>query len=466
MSIYFYIVEDWYISKNGRDSRACGRNQQSACATFTQLWRNLVEDNEIFNNFYTDIDLLILRNLVKDNERLINIYTDTDLLITNMYLHNKGIDFRNLGSHIINITITNTTIEVARLWFGRDNMRITITNTTIEETYLRIDGFRSSNISVHIENSFVRSRHVSSGSHIVFRNCSFTGAKLDNTTSSQPIMSNGWLSFSNVIVEFYNCNITGMTTRKDGLSVRLSFDELIHCDSSNITMINVTVRDNEEHFMRTEGCKVQIIYSDFRNNNGLELFSDRSNITIMNLIFRDNKGRFMSTEHCNVQITHSVFGNNNRSEILSYSSNITLMNITVRENDGRFMTTKGCNVEITDSDFRNNKGIEINNKGSQLLWIYQNINALVLFHQGNKAHVINSTFTGNWGFSCGTLAIESSHVSTVVCQFLGNTAKANGAAMYVSRRSEYHDHGSLFADNTAGEGGKFQKSTLMVATFK
>ena len=124
-----------------------------------------------------------------------------------------------------------------------------------------------------------------------------------------------------------------------------------------------------------------------------------------------------------------------------------MMKVTVRENDGRFLRTSGCNVQIKDSDFRKNNG-------SELLWIYQNSNA----------HHINSTFTGNHGLNHGTLAIESSHVTTIRCQFLGNTVKAKGAAVHVSRTSEYNDHSSLFADNTAGEGGKFLKVCLHITT--
>ena len=119
------------------------------------------------------------------------------------------------------------------------------------------------------------------------------------------------------------------------------------------------------------------------------------------------------------------------------SSNITMMNVEVRDNDGRFMFTQQCNVQITDSDLRNNNG-------SELLWIGQSSNA----------HVINSTFIGNQALNHGTLTIESSHLTTVGCQFLGNTAKTKGAAVHVSRGSEYNNQGSLFADNTAGEGGK------------
>ena len=68
------------------------------------------------------------------------------------------------------------------------------------------------------------------------------------------------------------------------------YDSIIYCDSSNITMMNVTVTDNEGRFMKTLGCNVQIVDSDFRNNNGSGLFSWCSNIAMKNVEVKDNEG--------------------------------------------------------------------------------------------------------------------------------------------------------------------------------
>ena len=48
--------------------------------------------------------------------------------------------------------------------------------------------------------------------------------------------------------------------------------------------------------METKLCNVQIKHGDLRNNNGSELFSVGSNITMMNIIVRENEGRFMETK--------------------------------------------------------------------------------------------------------------------------------------------------------------------------
>ena len=297
-----FTIAGWYISKTGTNPPDCGRDQQFACATLTHLWQHLEYAGWRFND----------------------IKTDTDLFIADMYLHSphQKLNFYNLASHMINITITNTIIE---------------------QTWLDFNG---NNISIHIENSFIQLSWISSWNPIVFYNCNCCGdTRLDNTTSSeQRSPKTMGLDFCETIVEFYNCNFSGITTQKDDW-----FDMIIYCEYSNITMVKITVRDNKGHLMKTEGCNVQVTFSDFRNNNG-----------------------------------------------------------------------------------------------SGLLWV----------NQRSKVHVTNSTFTLNQGLYRGTLAIESSHLTTVGCQFLRNTAKANGAAIYAERESGYNDYGSLFADHTAGEGGK------------
>ena len=455
---HFTIAGRWYISKTGGDSRDCGRDRWSACGTFTQLWRHFVED-KIWSNYIT---------------------TDTDLFIADMHLHSPGqwVYVQNRASRVINITITNTTIKETRLWSTGNN------------------------IHIHIENSFIRSSEIESWSNpIVFRNCSFYGdTKLDNTaTSLQTSYEPVCLSFTYTVVEFYNCNFTTtpewfdriifcyssnitmmnvkvrdndgrfMETENCNVQIRDSHfrnnkaRELLSYKSSNINMMNVTVRDNEGYFMKTEECSIQIVHRELKNNKGSELFSDRSNITIMNMIVRGNEGRFMSTKGCSIQITHSYFtnvtvrdndgyfmetrecnvqitdsnfGNNKGLELFSCSSNITMINVAIRNNEGRFLTTLGSNVQVRDSDFRNNYG-------SELFWAYQRSNV----------HVINSTFTGNQGLNHGTLTIESSHLTTVGCQFLANAAKAKGSAICV-RDGTYSDQDSLFADNIAGVRGK------------
>ena len=143
------------------------------------------------------------------------IYTDTDLFIADTHLHSpdQWVHFRNLASHTINITITNTTIEETSLYFEGDNIRITIINTTIEEALLN---FRGNNISVHIENSFVWSTYISSYNPIVFHNCNFGGKKPDKsdniTASQQTSRRRMHFTFYRTIVEFYSCNFNGITT--------------------------------------------------------------------------------------------------------------------------------------------------------------------------------------------------------------------------------------------------------------
>ena len=117
-----------------------------------------------------------------------------------------------------------------------------------------------------------------------------------------------------------------------------------------------------------------------------------------------------------------------------------MVNVVVRDNMEHGMKFDGCNVQITDSHFLNNNFTEdrINNGG---ITLYK-----------SNACVTNSTFTGNQGYAL--VAMRQSHLTTVRCQFLDNAVKSKGAAVHVSDRSEYHDQGSSFTDNMAGEGGK------------
>ena len=150
--------------------------------------------------------------------------------------------------------------------------------------------------------------------------------------------------------------------------------------------------------------------------------------------------------------------------------NVTMTNVTVRDNKGRFMIDQNyCNVQITHSDFTNNKGLELIRVELQSQLAFGNSHLSNntyekggIFLQRSNGHVMNSTFTGNQGLNYGTLAIESSHVTTIGCKFLENTVKTKGSAVHVSGRSQYNDHSSVFAANTAREGGKI----LICALYK
>ena len=125
----------------------------------------------------------------------------------------------------------------------------------------------------------------------------------------------------------------------------------------------------------------------------------------------------------------------------------------VRDNVRRRMGFSFCNVQIKDSRFTNNNFTEgrISSGGITLFW--------------SNARVINSTFTGNQGHTL--VVMRQSQATTVGCQFLDNAVKSKGAAVNVSDQSEYHDQGSSFADNVAGEGGKIlNKKKTFLETFQ
>ena len=289
----------WYVSENGADSSDCGGDVKNACASFHTLWGHIIDDE----NKSTDDD----------------IYTYGDLVIDGMHLHSPHkelLTFKNGTSRVINITIINTTIDNTNLIFGRCCIK--------------------NSISLRIENCYIRSSRIYIGQlpqPAVIHNCTFHGDTRTDNTASPEVMSRN--------------------KREDEY-------RLIYCLLSNITMVNVVVRDH------------------------------------------------------------------------------------VRSR----MVFKWCNVQITDSRFTNNNStglIESRHPGG-------------IYLEYSKANVTNSTFTGNQGHTL--VVMSQSQAITVGCQFLDNAVKSKGAAVHVSDRSEYHDQGSSFTDNVAGEGGKILKKNI------
>ena len=117
LSILDVDAVSWYVSKNGTDSSQCGRNDESACATFHGLWRYLVRGKA-------------------DNNKVI---ANTDLIIENMHLHStyRKFTFQNSASYLIGITITNTTIEKRELNFNGGNISVRIEDSLIRSSAMR-----------------------------------------------------------------------------------------------------------------------------------------------------------------------------------------------------------------------------------------------------------------------------------------------------------------------------------------
>ena len=238
--MYLFISgRDWFVSKNGADSSDCGGDVKNACASFRRLWGRIIDDeNKATENY---------------------IYTYRDLVIDKVHLHcpDKEVIFTNKASHVINITITNTTIESTTLSFG-------------DWRFNKLDTER---VSIRIENCFIRSSHIfflEFFQPVVIRNCTFHGdTRTDNITSPE-VMSR------NKLENEYR---------------------LIYCYRSNITMVNVVVRGNVRRRMGFYFCNLQIIDSRFTNNNftegrissgGITLFW--SNARVINSTFTGNQG--------------------------------------------------------------------------------------------------------------------------------------------------------------------------------
>ena len=80
-----------------------------------------------------------------------------------------------------------------------------------------------------------------------------------------------------------------------------------------------------------------------------------------------------------------------------------------------------------------------------------------IYLYGGEIQLIGSNLTGNQGQNGGALALRfNSNVTTEGCQFLENIATDEGGAVYVNG-GEYQDSNSVFTDNVGGEGGKIKQ---------
>ena len=280
----YKISEWWYISRHGADSNSCGKDSEDPCLSFPGLWKHPASDWYIKSKWY------ITQNVV----------TDTDLNIENLsiYCPQRRFIFQNLVFHVINITITNTTIEDTKMKFNGSNIslvvdnslirsskmdftstkNITITNSRIDETELQLTG---SNISLRIEDSLI---HLS---EIGFHELSHANAQFSNCSFQFPISSD-----------------TGHETT----------DNFIHCFRSNVTVELSVVREHVGSIMKAEECDVKISHCVFGNNSGSILKAEKSKFRIENSQFLNNTNDVAEiitiSEQSNVVVVNSTFSGN------------------------------------------------------------------------------------------------------------------------------------------------------------
>ena len=382
--MYLFISgRKWFVSKNGTDLSNCGKDEQNACASFRAVWPHIVDD----------------KSMATDNI----VQTDTNLFIESMQLQSlhkdhKRLIFENRASHVINITIINTTMD---------------------NTHLRFSWFGPRSISLYIENCYIRSSliYIRLSQPVVINNCTFHGdTRTDNTTSPE------------------------VTSRNKRRNEYLFID----CWLSNITIVNMVVRDNVGRGMSFESCNVQITDSHFTNNGVIMALIEGiySELKIENSHFLNNTNTYGTIRfHLNskVHVTNSTFtGNKGETAggiILYENSKANVINSTLTGNQGEY----AWGIILVNSEANVISTLIENNAGG--IYLYK-----------SEAHIINSTLTGNQGHAL--LVMKQSRAITTGCQFLDNAEKGQGAAVHVSERSEYHDQRSSFAGNLAEEGGR------------
>ena len=350
------------------------------------------------------------QHLVRKNAENNKVITNTDLIIENLLLHSpdQKVTFQNSAFDMINITIINTTIE---------------------ETFLEFNG---SNISLRIENSLIRPSTIAffgfslSDPPVVIRHCTFDGhpANKNNSISLdlRKFDRQAFLSFLDTNVELVSCDFSRIEYNDATNSV-------IDCSSSNITIVHVSASGIKGYFVDTIGCNVLITNSHFRNNSGeIVICVHHGKLGIENVHFLNNTSKyetiFLERSEGHV-INSTLIGNQGKyaGGIFLDRSEAHVINSTLIGNEGE--RTGG--IRLCDSD----------------------------------AQVINSTLTGNKGRDGGALTLYlNSHVTTERCYFLENVATEKGGAAFVDSECEYQDTDSVFADNTAREGGKTKSDAI------
>ena len=260
------------------------------------------------------------------------LLTDTDLFIADMNLHNadQKLTFRSLTSHLIGITITNTTIEDIELFFDGDN------------------------ISILIENSIIQYPQISSSQPVIFHNCIFSG---DTDTSSELTPHKMiYLFVSYTTAEFYNCNVTGININRN--------DKFMICFYGNVTMLNVAARQNEGIFLQTEECNVQITDSYFRNNKGPKLLYVRENqLTFKNSHLSNNTNEYgeIFLYESNAHMVNSSFTRNqgvNSGSVTAVSSHLTTEGCQFLKNTAK---AKGGAIHVISSTYNDHSSLFLNN---------------------------------------------------------------------------------------------------------
>ena len=443
----------WYISKSGNDSPDCGRNEESACATFMGLWRHLVNGSSHGNN--------------------ITVISDTDLIMKNMHLLSPDhqFTFQNSAWNLINITIINTTIEETELAFNGSNISLRIEDSLIRSSPMEFYGF------------------LESDQPVVIRNCMFDEDTTTNNTVSSVLKSKSLLSFKGTNVQLYSCNFSGIRDYRQSML----------CLEGNVTIMNVVASAIEGDFVITEQCNVRMTNSYFKDNNGSSLISVRGGKLIMeNSHLINNTSKYeeiVYLKDTEAHVINSTLKGNwggYAGGIRLYESNIHVINSTLTANKGEhaggidlydseahlhnsIMTInqgeRTGGIDLYNSEIHVINSTLIGNKGeySGGIDLYYSkarvVNSTLIGNRGkyaggivlynSEAHVMNSNLTGNKGRDAGAFQLLwYSHVTTTRCHILENIATDKGGAVNVNRLAEYQDHESLFTDNLAEEGGK------------
>ena len=320
ITFLFPVSLPLYISMEGQDSKSCGTTLSEACSTFNSTW-----------------------DKIKLNETNIQIITNTNITLSNMDLvpHNDKYLILNITSTAaqpVHVDITDSRLE--KIYLQLDNMSIHVTNSK----------FYSSGIKIELDSN---PHHQS----IRIENCTFNGASGYPALDVRGRINNteeGIMKKKEIVVE--NVEFIGNTAGG------------IACHYDVMSLINVTMLNNEGQFIYSHHCVIEISSSRLINNSHREEKHniEESTLTIYDSVFKQN---------------HAP--NGGCFQLIKSSLNILNSNFSLNsaENNGGVFRTSNGSVTLTDCLMYNNSAGQ--DGGAIYTWSSLTINTSTLNH--NKA---------------------------------------------------------------------------------
>ncbi|MBW9221435.1 right-handed parallel beta-helix repeat-containing protein [Methanothermococcus sp. SCGC AD-155-C09] len=305
---------------------------------------------------------------------------------SNMIVKNLNINNTDVGiaiSYSSNITVKNCVISDNDdgIYFYKSSNNVINSNTFINNSIF-IEGWKLDHWTHIIENNIVNGKPL-----YYFKNQKGGNIPED---AGQVFLVN----CSNMIVKNLNINNTDV-------GIAISY-------SSNITVKNCVISDNDDGIWLTDSNNNIIINNNISNNrNGIYLdYSSSNNITNSN-IFNNDNGIRLTDSNNNIIINNNISNNRNGIYLDYSSSNNIITNNDIFNNEDGINLWYSRGNDITNNNISNNRnGIELDRSNNNTITnnkISNNQDGICLYESVNNT-ITDNNISNNW---CGVRLYES-----------------------------------------------------------